>query len=708
MHRSFHLALPLLALGHMASAQDASTNADVLFILDGSGSMWGRVNEVEKIVIAKDVMSGLIDGLPESVDAGLITYGHRERGSCADIEVIATPGQTDRADLLASLAGVTPLGKTPISDSLLRAGEVMRQTEDPVSIVLVSDGIESCEGDPCATAALLREQDIDVRIHVVGFDVDAEAKEQLSCIAEAGGGEYYDASSADALDAALADVRVSIVEEPVVTIVEPTIANVFLGDDVLNAVSVVNEKTGEELDTLYSSGGAGIEVPAGTYRYAFRHFTSPPVEIVAGQDYIIRAADYGLATLSVSEDVFFAVDIVEHATDTQLTDLYANRQRIQVAPTDYRFAFRHFTSPPVSIAPSADYEISARTFGLADIYIDEDEPYSVDILDDTNGQQLAEVSAVSERTQVPPGDYRFEFFDFTSPTVTIAPNETVTISSADYGLADVFLADDVLFTVNIVNAESAERLTEIHRSFNRRQIPPGTYIFEFKNFTSPPLTVAPGSEHMISAANYGLARVELADDVFLNVDIVDDVTGQKLDFISGSSSVRQIPAGRYRFEFSNFTSPPMDVVANADITIAAADYGLADIRLSDDVIGQVSIIIDETDRRLTNISRSSSRRQIPPGTYHFAFADFVSPPIVIAPGEQRVLSAADFNLATVSLSERVRGDFLLLQGDQDPINLKNGRERQILPGPYAMVYQGEELGIINIDANETRMIEVSQ
>lgn len=118
MHRSIHLVLPFIALSGFATAQGTVENTDVMFILDGSGSMWGRVNEVEKIVIAKDVMSGLIDGLPTEIDAGLITYGHRERGSCADIEVIATPGQTDRDDLLTALADITPLGKTPISDSL--------------------------------------------------------------------------------------------------------------------------------------------------------------------------------------------------------------------------------------------------------------------------------------------------------------------------------------------------------------------------------------------------------------------------------------------------------------------------------------------------------------------------------------------------------------------------------------------------------------
>ncbi len=580
MRRSFHLAVPFVALAGLATAQETGDNADVMFILDGSGSMWGRVNEVEKIVIAKDVMSGLIDGLPTEIDAGLITYGHRERGSCADIEVIATPGQTDRGDLLTALANVTPLGRTPISDSLLRAGEVIRETEDAVSIVLVSDGIESCEGDPCATAALLREQDIDVRIHVVGFDVDAEAKEQLSCIAQAGGGEYYDASSADSLDSALADVRVSIVEEPVVvepvvTPVAPQVANLFRADDILGNtdITVINVDTGEEVDILFASEPE-TEVPAGTYRFEFGYpfqswrFIPPPVSIEAGSDYTISAADYGLATVIWGADNARNVGIVEEATNSTILSLMASRERLQ--------------------------------------------------------------------------------------------------------------------------------------------IPPGAYRFDFGNFISPPTTIEPGGEYTISASDYALATVRWSDDIRGDVKIVDDATGDEITTIRSSRSSAQIPPGTYRFAFRYFTSPPVLIEPDSDYTVTAADYGLAKINWSDDILGDVDVVDDASGEEIVSLRKSRSQVQLAPGDYRFVFSGFASPAVTIGPNSTYTISAADYGLATVSLAERVSGDFLLLQGDQDPINLRDGREKQVLPGPYAMVYRGEELGIINIDANETRMIEVSQ
>ena len=64
-----------------------STGANILFILDGSGSMWGRLDNVEKIVIAKERMIELVQEL-EGVNMGLITYGHRRKGDCNDIEMM--------------------------------------------------------------------------------------------------------------------------------------------------------------------------------------------------------------------------------------------------------------------------------------------------------------------------------------------------------------------------------------------------------------------------------------------------------------------------------------------------------------------------------------------------------------------------------------------------------------------------------------------
>lgn len=78
-------------------------------------------------------------------------------------------------------------------------------------MVLISDGKETCEGDPCALVRSLREQGINVRVHVVGFDVNQEERDQLVCIAEAGEGKYFSADNADQLTVALTEVKQEII-----------------------------------------------------------------------------------------------------------------------------------------------------------------------------------------------------------------------------------------------------------------------------------------------------------------------------------------------------------------------------------------------------------------------------------------------------------------------------------------------------------------
>ena len=99
----------------------ADPQANVMFVLDGSNSMWGQINGTAKISIAKDVMTDLITDWDESVPAGLMIYGHRRKGDCQDIETVALPGQADRQTLISKVQSIKPRGKTPITLSLLTA-----------------------------------------------------------------------------------------------------------------------------------------------------------------------------------------------------------------------------------------------------------------------------------------------------------------------------------------------------------------------------------------------------------------------------------------------------------------------------------------------------------------------------------------------------------------------------------------------------------
>lgn len=186
----------------------AAAPSDILFILDGSGSMWGQVNGVAKIQTAKQTLTGLLDTVPADARLGLITYGDRDEKSCTDV-TYANPLGADRSAIKATIEQLRPLGKTPIDLSLDLGLKKLAETEPndiKKSLVLVSDGIETCNGDPCDTASLASVNGVDLKVHVVGFDVDAAAREQLECIAEKGGGRYFDAADAKGFEQAMASV----------------------------------------------------------------------------------------------------------------------------------------------------------------------------------------------------------------------------------------------------------------------------------------------------------------------------------------------------------------------------------------------------------------------------------------------------------------------------------------------------------------------
>ena len=111
------------------------------YILDASGSMWGRVDGEVKMQVAKNVMSALLGEMPAGVESGLTVYGHRKKGDCTDIEEIIPTGPTDKSSVLSKISPLIPKGKKPIAESIVITAEHLKSSEGDTTIVLVSDGI---------------------------------------------------------------------------------------------------------------------------------------------------------------------------------------------------------------------------------------------------------------------------------------------------------------------------------------------------------------------------------------------------------------------------------------------------------------------------------------------------------------------------------------------------------------------------------------
>ncbi|WP_169711855.1 vWA domain-containing protein [Henriciella litoralis] len=198
------LSLAGLALSLTAAAQNTAPNDDpVVFVLDGSNSMWGQIDGEAKISLARGAFGDLLPRIEASRPVGLVAYGHRKQSDCSDIEVIAEPGTGNRDTMIDAVDGIIPRGRTPITSALRKSAGLL-PGDGRGSIILVSDGIETCGGDPCALAAELKKQNIDLVAHVVGVDIRKPAdKAALACIADQTGGTYTDVDSAKDLGPAL-------------------------------------------------------------------------------------------------------------------------------------------------------------------------------------------------------------------------------------------------------------------------------------------------------------------------------------------------------------------------------------------------------------------------------------------------------------------------------------------------------------------------
>lgn len=203
----------LLLSGTTASSGETAQAPGVYVILDGSGSMWGQLADgTHKITAAREVLEGFDAADYAGRELAFRVYGHRRKGDCADSELVVpftAPGQA--ISKMSAFAGqVNPKGKTPISRSLRAALEDFG--DRPGKIVLVSDGIETCDEDPCALVRAWREKNVAIRVHVVGLGLGEEERAAMTCISEAAGTEYRDARSADELAAGLASIQVAAVE----------------------------------------------------------------------------------------------------------------------------------------------------------------------------------------------------------------------------------------------------------------------------------------------------------------------------------------------------------------------------------------------------------------------------------------------------------------------------------------------------------------
>jgi hypothetical protein len=188
-------------------AAEKEVPKSVEIIMDASNSMWGQIAGEAKITIARKVLAQIINGLPDSMNIGMRVYGHRyglnDPKACTDTELVVPIGPVAKAQLIDTVNKIQLKGKTPLVISVLEAIKDFENIPNG-SIILVTDGIESCNGDIKSIAPAIKAAGLELQVNIVGFDIkEAAARQELESIAKSTQGRYIDARNSGELLSAL-------------------------------------------------------------------------------------------------------------------------------------------------------------------------------------------------------------------------------------------------------------------------------------------------------------------------------------------------------------------------------------------------------------------------------------------------------------------------------------------------------------------------
>ena len=286
----------LVALLGLTSPGIAADRA--IIVLDASGSMWGQIEGRPKLEIARETLRKVLGDVPAGLELGLMAYGHRQKGVCTDIELVVPPATGSASTIAAAADGLRFLGKTPLSEAVKQAAEALRYTEDKATVILITDGIETCNADPCALGTELENSGVDFTTHVVGFGLSREEGRQVACLAEETGGRYIQAGNEAELTDALTETVVVVPEDPAKPAPEAKPEPVVLPDATVTAPETA--PIGSGISVAWTGPGTGNDyvdiVPAGYDKvtgelaYAYVDRGSPLPIRVPGTvgDYVVR------------------------------------------------------------------------------------------------------------------------------------------------------------------------------------------------------------------------------------------------------------------------------------------------------------------------------------------------------------------------------------------------------------------------------------
>lgn len=200
-----------------ANVQRQGGPVNILILVDASRSMTeplkGGIANVmgisnygtQKMDAAKIVLQNTLARIPQDINLGLRVFGqgfdNNPMTDCTKSVLLVPLGKNNRRLIRDAVGTLKPFGLTPLTYALLQAERDLRDIQGTKTVILISDGVDTCGGDPCELIRKMEAMGIHIKVDIVGLGLgrDAAAKEQLNCISEASGGKFYDANTAGEL-----------------------------------------------------------------------------------------------------------------------------------------------------------------------------------------------------------------------------------------------------------------------------------------------------------------------------------------------------------------------------------------------------------------------------------------------------------------------------------------------------------------------------
>ncbi len=442
--------LPLGLYAQVEGSESEVSTSRILFVLDASNSMYGRWEEGTKMEVAQRLMSSMLDSLSQVANPqfqlALRVYGHQKPvppQDCNDTKLEVGFGYNNLGRIKQVIRGLRPMGTTPIARSILRADNDFPK-DCPTDhcrdiIILITDGVEACDEDPCEASAILQKKGRVLKPFVIGVGLDQDLIKTFDCV-----GTYYDASDEETFKKALGVIvtqaldnttgQINLVDQlgknsgtnlPILLL---NAASHTVDRSIIHTMNYHNQPDTLLVDPIVTYEGTVYSIPPrpihATSMYAGKHnhmaadvvqgglrltmpglklSQTPPVAVVRDKDNqedILHVQDFNTT-----------VTYIVGTYDLDILTLPRIRQRITLKPGVIQ---------EVTIPPAGEVTIQLKSAGYGAIFV----------VDGSDWNWVAPLDELQTRQQytLQPGTYKVVYRPRTAQQTTYSKTQSFTVS----------------------------------------------------------------------------------------------------------------------------------------------------------------------------------------------------------------------------------------------------------------------------------------